>query len=437
MKKTENLILDSAINNIDELPINTLSNKDITDKAEPKQKSKDTNMRYVVVRVSRENKITKDNEELGYKAGEVITYTEQDIEDILLKWLEKRKKMKYYFITHDEDPNNIHYHIVLEFHKNSSCKFSVIKNIFPYGFIEPTRYGVRASVQYLVHMNHPEKYQYSWDMVKTNAPAKLEAYKKMTTYGMDIRAKWVIDEIIAGRIKEYEITTKIEHDIYIKYESKIKRAFKYMNEKSITDVDRELQVYVLQGPPRVGKSTFCKCWAKLHNMSIGLSSGGKNAFDEYRGQDVFVLDDFDYNFASIDMMKTTLDPHNNSGIPARYHNMNFKNCKVVFICTNTPITKWYQTESMTDRDAFFKRISYVLDFGDISDDYVVSYTVNEIVYSGKDGFVQIGINMYHDFKTYELESVDGVEHTFDLKKYINPTADKDKKQAFLSALDAI
>ena len=75
-------------------------------------------------------------------------------------------------------------------------------------------------------------------------------------------------------------------------------AFEYLDESSVVDNNRDFQVYVLQGPPRIGKSTFCKCWAKKHNMSIGFSSSGKHPFDEYRGQDCFVLNDYNYSIHS-------------------------------------------------------------------------------------------------------------------------------------------
>lgn len=70
-------------------------------RAKDKKKS---SIRNVFIRVSKVNHT---------KNGEVI-YTKEDIHKILDSW-SKRKKMSYYFIEHNEDEENVHYHIVLAF----------------------------------------------------------------------------------------------------------------------------------------------------------------------------------------------------------------------------------------------------------------------------------------------------------------------------------
>lgn len=409
------------------------------DKKESSEESKrDTMMRTATVRVSAKNKINVDNEELRVKAGDIVTYNKDDIIKILEDW-NKTKQFSFYMIEHDADPDNKHYHIVFEFYKTSQCKFSLLKKKFPYGDIESCK-NVRACVQYLVHMNHPEKHQYSWEDVITNNTARLELHKVQGNYSEDAKLNYILAQIYNGCIKQYEIGSKIDYDIFLKYENKIMRAFRYLNEQKVVENDRDFQVYVLQGPSRVGKSTFCKSWAKKHKMSIGFSSAGKHPFDEYRGQDCYVIDDNGNSAFSIDDMKKLLDPHNNTGVAARYHNVLFSDCKVLFICTNTPICDWFVTEFKEDRDAFYKRISYVLDFEGISDDYISTYTVNEIVYQGKDDLLEVESyprKEYIEYKKYILKSVDNVKHAFDLKKYVDPRSDIEKKTQFLAEIDSL
>ena len=405
---------------------------------ENEEEKKDTQMRTADIRVSSINKINIDNDELGVKAGDTVTYTKEDIIKKIEDWY-KTKHFSYYMIEHNADLNNVHFHIVFEFFKNSQAKFSQLKKMFPYGNIETCK-RVRACVQYLIHLNHPEKHQYSWDDVVTNNPARLELHKVQGNYSEDAKLNYILAQIYSGGIKQYEIGSKIDYDIFLKYENKIMRAFRYLNEQKVVVNNRDFQVYVLQGPSRVGKSTFCKCWAKKHKMSIGFSSAGKHPFDEYRGQDCFVIDDNGNSVFSIDDMKKLLDPHNNTGVAARYHNVLFSDCKVLFICTNTPICDWFVTEFKEDRDAFYKRISYVLDFEEISEDFVTTYTVNEIVYQGKNDLIETETyprKEYHEYKKYILKSVDDVMHTFDLKKYINPASDEEKKKQFLAEIDTL
>lgn len=429
MKKLEQTLSDVSL-----LQDETLD--DSLSELNPQKKKIDKTMRTANIRVSAVNKINEDNEKLGVKAGDIVVYTKESLIRILEEWNTKRT-FSYFIIEHNEKLDNIHFHIVIIFDDHSVCKFSLLKKKFPYGDIECCRFGVKNCIQYLTHMNHLEKYQYSWDDVTTNNPAKLELYKIPTKRTTDAKLNYILDQIYKGNIREYEIGSKIDYEIYLKHENRIMRAFRYLNEKNVVGVDRELQVYVLQGPPRVGKSTFCKCWAKNHNMSIGFSSGGKHKFDEIRDQDIIVLDDYNYSDTDINSMKKLLDPYNNTGTPARYHNRLFNHCKVIFICTNTPIVKWYLTESMEDREAIFKRISYVLDFEELSDDYVATYTVNEIVYCGEIDSIKDGLRSFHDYKKYKLVSVDNEKHIFDLKKYINPSSNEAKKQEFLTSLGAI
>ena len=115
--------------------------KDSSDKKKKKKAVKqkgltaDTNMRNAFIRVSAVNHITEDNPKLGLKAGDIYKISLDDIKETLEKWAHTKKTMKYYFIMHDADPNNVHYHIVLDFDKNSVGKFSLIKKHFPYGKI--------------------------------------------------------------------------------------------------------------------------------------------------------------------------------------------------------------------------------------------------------------------------------------------------------------
>lgn len=401
----------------------------------------DKTFRCVAFRVFKHNIVKNDYEKLGLKTGDDYVVTFEDFIGILENFANTKDGFEFYAIAHSPGEDNEHYHGVIHCGSNSEIKFSQLKAVFPFSFIYGIQYGTRNAIQYLVHMNAPQKEPYSWDEVVTNvSQAKLEDYKVPFSELPQEKIKRIVKDITNGKIKRYEVSAKIPPDIYIKYKGRIMNAFEYLDESSVVDNNRDFQVYVLQGPPRIGKSTFCKCWAKKHNMSIGFSSSGKHPFDEYRGQDCFVLDDYNYSITSVDDMKKILDPHNNTGVAARYHNVLFKNCKVLFICTNTPICDWYVTESKEDREAFIKRISYVLNFEELSDDYVATYTVNEIIYQGKDDWIETETyprKEYHEYKKYILKSVDDVKHTFDLKKYINPVNDEEKKQQFLADIDLL
>ncbi|MCH5270861.1 MAG: hypothetical protein J1E83_08940 [Lachnospiraceae bacterium] len=383
--------------------------------------------RNVILRISVINKIHVDNGDLGVKAGDTVINTIEAIKKVLDDWT-KTKDLKYYMIEHNAGTERAHVHIVLCFAKNSQCTGKTLKNKFPYGFIEKCKYGVKNAVQYLVHMNNPEKTQYSWDEVITNAPHKLEFFKVPGRQILTVKAQTVIDNIISGKLKEHEID-KIDPDVYIEFGTKIRNAFDYRQKLVMTNPERDIEVHVLEGPSRVGKSTFCRVMAKKFNKSIYFSSSSNDPYQDLKTQDILVLDDFDYRHIKIDDMKKMLDPFIMSTMYARYKNKLFVG-DTIFICTNTPIITWYSQESLIDREAIFGRITSVMRFEFSDTKYVANYTVNEIVKVEDGTEDDIGNGFTYKRVSDEIK-------VFDMRKYIDTSLNKTKNEEFLKMLDEI
>lgn len=234
------------------------------------------------------------------------------------------------------------------------------------------------------------------------------------------------------------------------------KTFEYRQRLLMLDPTRNVEIIVLQGKTRLGKSTFCKVYAKKHGKSIFFSSGGRDFFGEYLGQEIAVLDDTNYENIDINDLKKIIDPHLKSAVSSRYRNKLFLG-DTIFICTNQDITTWYPLAEESDRAAVFERIKYVLNFQSYSDMILSTttdlslhddlkipeysegasyYTINKIVPTDsykdvldKKGFI---INSYRERK---LEPVDGAVHEFNLKKYI--TADKKRGDDCLGKLTDI
>ena len=386
-------------------------------------------MRTAVIRVSGVNIVNQDNDILGVKAGDEVRYTKEMILDVLNDWT-KTKDIKYFMIEHNEDPDNVHFHIVIIFPKDSICKFDTLKKKFPYGFIENAK-SVKGSVQYLVHMNNPEKHQYDWSDVETNAPDKLENYKIPGQATMNAKLENVLHKIIAGEIKEYEID-KIEPDIYIKHKRKIKDAFEYRQLIIAKNPNRNLQVIVCQGPPRVGKSLFTKVYAEKYHKSICFSSSSNDPWQEYMGEDCFVYDDFNYVRNKVEDLLKAFDPHNLTSVSARYKNRLFVG-DTIFICTNVPIESWYTWVADDHRKALFARISCVMEFIDINNG-VARYTLNSIVDSGYVDHTTCNGRVENVYTKMVLSRKEDSVREFDLTKYIDIHADENKTQEFISQL---
>lgn len=409
---------------------------------EKAKKNKKSTMRNVFIRVSAKNH-TKDGD---------VTYTKEDIQKILDEWSQK-KKMSFYFIEHDEDEDNVHFHIVIEFAHPTS--FDVVKNHFPYGSIQEClqsydgRGKVQYSVQYLIHMNHPNKYQYKWEDVITNNLAKLEEYKVPHSMKLNARLKILLDKILAGEIKEYNIDL-IDSDLYIKYKRQIERAFEYVNNQYLKDPNRSIKIVLLVGPPRTGKSTFVKAYAKKHNMSLYLSSGSADAWGKYKGQEIACMDDINLNSFKIEEMMKMCDGNNNTAIKSRYNDRIFTG-SILFLVTNVPICEWYCKEKNVHREALLKRFDYILDFTpsdieeyarvnpevvDMAGEHIALYTINRFYgnYNGYETYYGPFGDSY-ECKNFYFESIDnGKIHSFDMNHYIDFSVREKKVEELLDTL---
>lgn len=374
--------------------------------------------RNVFIRISAKNKIHEDNILLGLKKGDIVEYTKDDIKDILDKWTQT-KPFNYYFIEHNHNSEYAHFHIVITFYANSIATFDSLKAKFPYGDIECCKYGVKSCIQYLVHMNNSEKTQYDWSEVVTNALDKLENYKIPGKANMDAKAKNIIDKILSGELKECDIN-KIDPDIYIQYNRKIKNAFEYRNSTLQLDTDRNIQVIALIGKPRTGKSTFAKVYAEKNNKSIYFTSSSNDIMCNYLQQSCVCIDDWNYSSMKIEDTLKMIDPHRQTAVASRYHNKLLVADTIIF-ASNIPIQEWYKNEPLVLREAFLKRISCVLEFTDSEVINGIShYTVNKI-----------------DTDNMCLVPIDDKVREFNLNKYINVDYDNNRADEFVQQLDEI
>jgi len=390
-----------------------------------------SSMRTAMIRVSKINKLNKDNVKLGLKAGDTVEYEKSDIIYILERW-SARKKMKYYMIEHNDDPDNIHYHIVLWF--DSPTKFKDIKSKFEYGDIQKIQYGIKNCVRYLWHAENPEKHQYSPDEVVTNSPDKLELYKVASGQSDKARLNATVENIISGKIQEYDID-KIEHDIYVKYLSKINNAFEYYKKLQMKDTSTNRKCIVLQGVAGAGKTTACKIIAQMENKTIAFSSCSNDVMANYRlGLGYYVIDDFNYRAFDIEDFKKLTDNNTNTTIKRRYKNVYFDSD--VMIATNLNFLDWYSEASEVDRKAIHRRITCVMDFLPLQEDKVARYYIKSVedLYRDREKMEEFNGDeeLYQQYidDTYELKEID-------LKKYISFDTNVAKKEEFLDVLSQL
>lgn len=100
-----------------------------------------------------------------------------EFEKILKQEKEKNPSMEWSYILHepDDENKNTHYHLVLHYVKTTK-RFSTIQNLFPGANVQPsTKERYEKSIQYLIHLNNPDKKRYSSiDVISNLEQGRLE-----------------------------------------------------------------------------------------------------------------------------------------------------------------------------------------------------------------------------------------------------------------------
>jgi hypothetical protein len=305
-------------------------------------------------------------------AGEVM-YTKTDISTILKDWADS-SKLKYWFIEHNNDQKDDsgvdHFHIVIKF--TTPVPFINIKNKFPYGKIESAR-SLRNAVQYLLHLNDQSKKQYNVDEVETNDKQTLDEYLSQTSENESLTLVEILEGIKTGRIREFNQWEKIPQESWVKYRQKIENAHIHFKEKIFMDKDRQIQGIFISGPTGTGKTTWVKSYCKKLNKSLAISSSSNDVMQDYKGEDVLLLDDLrDKNFEFNDLLKI-LDNHTKSTTKSRYHNKFFVGDTIV-ITSPDPLDTWYFLESPESKQQLKRRLQFQYQF---EDDFITEFRYND------------------------------------------------------------
>lgn len=301
----------------------------------------------------------------------LVEYDRSYIQKIIENFSKKYMGTEYFYIEHsaDEEVSMTHWHIVFRF--KNPIPFDNIKMYFPYGNIESCR-SVKQCVQYLVHQNDESKKQYEWAQVVSNCK-DLTPYKVKNDKQSEVDIQKILERIDKGEIKEYNQFEAIPIEIWSKYRSRIENALLYYRERVCMDKNREIQVVFISGDTGTGKTTFAKQFCEKTNLTYCVSSSSNDAMQDYKGEDVLILDDLrDDSFAFADLLKI-LDNHTKSSVKSRYHNKAFIG-NMIIITSYRPITDWYFDVKQESRIQLFRRVKTWYKF---YDDKVDVFEYNE------------------------------------------------------------
>jgi len=301
----------------------------------------------------------------------IVLYTFDDIEEILVKWSESAM-ITYWFIEHYPDDEKSHFHIVIEFRNPTA--FSTIKNKFPHGQIQSAKH-MKASIQYLVHLNDPNKEQYSWDAVRTNCKDMSEYMIVDPNRGITIES--VLKDIDEGKINEYNVYTLVSTEMYSRHKTRIKNALEFCRERKCMDKNRNMNVIFMTGETRLGKTAFAKKYCEDKGITYCVSSSSNDPLQDYKGEDVLILDDLrDDSFTFADLLKL-LDNHTLSSTKSRYHNKHFIGDTII-VTSTVALKDWYKDVTREDKRQLYRRIGGMISF---VDDSIYLYDYNPLTFN--------------------------------------------------------
>lgn len=288
----------------------------------------------------------------------VIKYKKADIEKIITEWC-KTTDFEYWFIEHtaDDEVSMTHWHIVIRF--KNPMPFDNVKKHFPYGDIESAK-SIKKSVQYLVHQNDQSKVQYKWSDVATNC-RDMSPFKVQSNAQGEVTIQRIMEQIDNGEIREFNQFEIIPIEIWAKYKTRIENGLTYYRERVYMDKHREINVVFMSGATGTGKTTFAKKWCDTTKKSYCISSTSNDPMQDYKGEDVLILDDLrdsDYQFT--DLLKI-LDNHTKSTMKSRYHNKAFIGDTII-ITSYRPLNDWYFNVERESKEQLYRRIKTMYKF---------------------------------------------------------------------------
>lgn len=280
------------------------------------------------------------------------------------------------------------------------------------------RYAYDNMLSYLCHVKYPDKHQYNTDEVYTAigtpyshyVKERWVAWEKARGAVVKKRACEGIDDleykILTGQVTKSQIILTDElFEIYSRNRRRCEEALEtygerraYKTLKALADGDFSMSVFFITGPAGVGKTHFT---AKLVDNVIAESvkrfgddarwrvchSAATNPVDDYRGEEILVMDDVrGFSMTGSDWLKL-LDPHYASPNSARYHNKTVACRTIIITSTKEPLEFFYYTRSVAGgrdcsegMDQFLRRLAalvHVIPYREFDPRYAIETSVHD------------------------------------------------------------
>ena len=177
---------------------------------------------------------------------------------------------------------------------------------------------------------------------------KLKSFKE--TNLPDYFPEEIIEQYANKEISERKLRTILTLEEQKHFASLITAAEKKRSTVIITD--RNLQVIFITGPSGSGKSnTLARYICEKMGYDYSIGAAGDHMVETYKDTEAFIIDDFRGQMR-VQELSNFLDNMMNVEANARYHNIDFSNCKLVIITSILAPDKIYKSEEIMDEPIF-------------------------------------------------------------------------------------
>lgn len=329
------------------------------------------------------------------------------------------------------------------------------------------RYSCDNMLSYLIHIKDSSKYQYAPEDVTTIVgdnymgiyAERKEAWEKARAKKQSQEAKkdieWLEAMILTGEIKKPQVLLTDEYfAIYAMNKRRCEDAFDTYAERKIYKTIQlmeagafKVSVFFITGQPGAGKSFFTDQLAKSlqeqakeHGEDWEICSvAASNPFDEYRGEEILVMDDLrGMSLTASDWLKL-LDPDRVNTGTARYRNKRMA-CRTIIINSEKDLVEFFfymkgmgSAGSQEAMDQFFRRImarAVVYCYGDGSRRVLIGNRTKTEPYAVKVADTQMSVTNTFSEDAFDMNYDDALRSLSLCVAYNNNWVDIDEKERF-------
>lgn len=228
-----------------------------------------------------------------------------------------------------------------------------------------------AAFMYLIHAAKKDRNNYQYDISDVTANFDYEDYLKRIR--MPSKNKLTINSLLQDVLDSKIRYSDIQQDndlsvMYAKHKSKIDNALNIASKRRAEQKKNiEVPVIWIYGKQSgIGKTTYAnqksKKLEKAYNYSTYMTSANNDPFQDYKGEEIIIIDDIKPNDIDFSDLLRLLDPYNATSVRSRYSNK-YVSADVIFVTSMYSPEEFYLESSINVSnepiDQLLRRISTV------------------------------------------------------------------------------